>query len=516
MIAATAVGAAAIGATLGLFFAANTRLKSANTDSARAAKVSAAAFELRSKVVELGEAVRGVVASTDRASLTRWRRAELAWPPAAAALERAAATSEAQRRRTAALRFEIRLYVKDYGEPLVRIWELSPAAARSSDANTEGATRLQLILDHTDDVAHAAAVEAGERSANASRLAHQATVAGIVALVLTPVLLVLLGLWLARVVADPLRRTVAAASEVAAGNFDVRLNDRRRDEFGELAQAFNAMTQSLATSRSELIERAESLEQSERHKSELISMVSHEVRTPLASVLGFTRLLLERDLPEDDRQRYLEIIDAEATRLAALVSDFLDARLIEEGRFSLRREPFDLRSLVIEQAEVALGHDQSHRHELQLDLPDEPDAPTIALSPMNFGAYPRVDGRARLSARFHDEREPLAAVRAVETAKLCARDAERLGLVTVALDDIDWDDELRLVLEERASMSPDALTGMEANLRFGGAETMETRVFGRLSAWQNWIFVRPNAVGEAGALKVFGTGAKARFDWERV
>jgi signal transduction histidine kinase len=101
-------------------------------------------------------------------------------------------------------------------------------------------------------------------------------------------------------------------------------------------------------------------------------MVSHEVRTPLASVLGFTRLLLERDLPEDDRQRYLEIIDAEATRLAALVSDFLDARLIEEGRFSLRREPFDLRSLVIEQAEVALGHDQSHRHELQLDLPDEP------------------------------------------------------------------------------------------------------------------------------------------------
>jgi benzoyl-CoA-dihydrodiol lyase len=91
-----------------------------------------------------------------------------------------------------------------------------------------------------------------------------------------------------------------------------------------------------------------------------------------------------------------------------------------------------------------------------------------------------------------------------------------LGLVTVALDDIDWDDELRLVLEERASMSPDALTGMEANLRFGGAETMESRIFGRLSAWQNWIFVRPNAVGEAGALKIFGTGTKARFDWDRV
>ncbi|HTL76384.1 MAG TPA: 2,3-epoxybenzoyl-CoA dihydrolase [Casimicrobiaceae bacterium] len=162
--------------------------------------------------------------------------------------------------------------------------------------------------------------------------------------------------------------------------------------------------------------------------------------------------------------------------------------------------------------ELALAADRSY----MLDLADESNAPAIAVSAMNFGAYPRVDGRSRLAARFHDEREPIASVRAVADAKLFARDAERLGLVTVALDDIDWDDELRLVLEERASMSPDALTGMEANLRFGGTETMETRVFGRLSAWQNWIFVRPNAVGEAGALKVFGTGAKARFDWERV
>ena len=90
------------------------------------------------------------------------------------------------------------------------------------------------------------------------------------------------------------------------------------------------------------------------------------------------------------------------------------------------------------------------------------------------------------------------------------------GLVTAAPDEIDWADEIRIALEERASMSPDALTGMEANLRFGGRETMETRVFGRLSAWQNWIFIRPNAVGETGALKVYGTGNKAKFNWERV
>jgi benzoyl-CoA-dihydrodiol lyase len=99
---------------------------------------------------------------------------------------------------------------------------------------------------------------------------------------------------------------------------------------------------------------------------------------------------------------------------------------------------------------------------------------------------------------------------------LSAADALDLGLVTTTPDELDWADEIRLALEERASLSPDALTGMEASLRFGGPETMETRVFARLSAWQNWIFIRPNAVGEQGALKVYGTGAKAKFNWERV
>jgi benzoyl-CoA-dihydrodiol lyase len=163
--------------------------------------------------------------------------------------------------------------------------------------------------------------------------------------------------------------------------------------------------------------------------------------------------------------------------------------------------------------ELALAADRTY----MLDLPDEPqDAPKIALSAMNFAAYPRVDGQPRIDARFYAEAQPLAEVRAVQESKLGASDAVRLGLVSVALDELDWSDEIRLVLEERASMSPDALSGMEANLRFGGGETMHTRVFGRLSAWQNWIFVRPNAIGEAGALKVFGTGTKARFDWDRV
>ena len=163
--------------------------------------------------------------------------------------------------------------------------------------------------------------------------------------------------------------------------------------------------------------------------------------------------------------------------------------------------------------ELALAADRTY----MLELPDDPAAaPAIALSAQNFGVYPRVDGASRLESRFYGEAEPIARARAAIGRNLSAAEASDLGLVTAALDDIDWDDEIRIMLEERASMSPDALTGMEANLRFGGVETMETRVFGRLSAWQNWIFVRPNAVGANGALKVFGTGNKAKFDWERV
>ncbi len=163
--------------------------------------------------------------------------------------------------------------------------------------------------------------------------------------------------------------------------------------------------------------------------------------------------------------------------------------------------------------ELALAADRSY----MLALPDEPErAPSVALSALNFGAYPMVNGLARIAARFYGDEAQIAAARAAVDRALDADAANALGLVTVTPDDIDWDDEIRLALEERASLSPDALTGMEANLRFGLPETMETRVFGRLSAWQNWIFIRPNAVGPSGALKVFGTGSKARFGWERV
>jgi benzoyl-CoA-dihydrodiol lyase len=164
-------------------------------------------------------------------------------------------------------------------------------------------------------------------------------------------------------------------------------------------------------------------------------------------------------------------------------------------------------------AELAFAADRSY----MLTLPDAPqDAPVVTLSAMNFGLLPMITGQARLARRFYDDEAKLTELKAMLGQSLDADAAMALGLITANPDDIDWADEIRLALEERASMSPDALTGMEANLRFNGHENMFTRVFGRLSAWQNWIFNRPNAVGESGALKVYGTGSKSKFEFDRV
>ena len=163
--------------------------------------------------------------------------------------------------------------------------------------------------------------------------------------------------------------------------------------------------------------------------------------------------------------------------------------------------------------ELSLACDRSY----QLALPDDAArAPKIVVDESNFGMYPMATGQSRLGRRFYDESAALEAVRAQLGQPLDADAAFALGLVTANPDDIDWADELRIAIEERVAMSPDALTGLEANLRFNGTETMATRIFGRLTAWQNWIFQRPNAVGEKGALKVYGKGEKAAFDWNRV
>ena len=163
--------------------------------------------------------------------------------------------------------------------------------------------------------------------------------------------------------------------------------------------------------------------------------------------------------------------------------------------------------------ELALACDRSY----QLMLPDDEAAsPRITVGDVNFALYPMATNQTRLVRRFYGEQPALDAIAAARGQALDADAAFALGLVTANPDDIDWADELRIAVEERVAMSPDALTGLEANLRFNGPENMFTRIFGRLTAWQNWIFQRPNAVGEKGALKLYGKGDKAQFDWNRV
>lgn len=216
------------------------------------------------------------------------------------------------------------------------------------------------------------------------------------------------------------------------------------------------------------------------------------------------------------------VLDVDATLLAHQ-SHWLVRETIGFMRRTFARLDVSSRSLfaLIEEGscfvgsllEIALAADRSY----MLALPDAAErAPRIAVSELNFGSLPMVTAQSRIARRFYEDEAEIAAVRNTLGQALDAGQALALGLITADPDELDWADETRMALEERASMSPDALTGLEANLRFNGKETMETRIFGRLTAWQNWIFIRPNAVGELGALKVYGSGNKAQFDMNRV
>lgn len=210
----------------------------------------------------------------------------------------------------------------------------------------------------------------------------------------------------------------------------------------------------------------------------------------------------------------------------ATLSEFADHWFVRETTGMLRRTLARLdvtsRSLLalIEPAscfvgtllELALACDRSY----MLDDPDVDQPAAITVNERNLGTYPMVNAQSRIARRFYEEDDAINAVKASLGKSLSANEAETLGLITYAVDSLDWDDEIRLMLEERAALSPDSLTGLEANLRFSSNETMETRIFGRLSAWQNWIFYRPNASGEKGALRLYGKGEKANFDWNRV
>ena len=215
----------------------------------------------------------------------------------------------------------------------------------------------------------------------------------------------------------------------------------------------------------------------------------------------------------------------EAFLLANRESDWLSREILLYWKRVLKRVDLTARSLVglVENgscfagflAEILFACDRTYMMEGEFEGDNRPPA-AILLTAGNFGPYPMSNALTRLQTRFLGEPRSVEAAEAAKGEALDAERASRLGLVTFTADEIDWEDQVRIFFEERASFSPDAMTGMEANLRFPGPETMETRIFGRLTAWQNWIFQRPNAVGEAGALKRYGTGKRGEYDMRRV
>ncbi len=220
-----------------------------------------------------------------------------------------------------------------------------------------------------------------------------------------------------------------------------------------------------------------------------------------------------------------EYVAAADAALAAHAEDWLVREITLYIKRTLKRLDLSARSIFafIEPGscftgtllELALAADRSYMLDGAFEGDNRPPA-TIRMTPANFGSYPMANGLSRLESRFFGDPAALAQVETETGRALNAIEAEELGLVTFAPDDIDWQDETRIAVEERAAFSPDALTGMEASLRFAGPETMESKIFSRLSAWQNWIFQRPNAVGAEGTLKLYGSGQRPRFDRERV
>ena len=362
--------AVVVGVIFLVFLVAVTTLRRSVDREARSKDVTAATLKLETLTVDLEAGVRGFALTRREDFLRPYREARAEWPAAALRLRRLVEGDELQERRAGTVNILVVGYIRDYADPVIRIARVDPSAAAGRTSSGERTRRLARIRAVLEDLLATERTRTADRRESVVAVTRRADAAAVGGLVASVALILLFGTWVARSVARPVRRVADAASEVAAGDFTVRLEERGPGEIAALAAAFNAMTRALEEGRRTLVDQNRRLQASEHHKSEVISMVSHELRTPLASVLGFTSLLLQRDFPSDERRRYLEIVDQEARRLGALAEDFLDVRLLEEGRFDLELAPVELVTLVREQ--VLLFFANERRHRLSLDVPPQP------------------------------------------------------------------------------------------------------------------------------------------------
>jgi signal transduction histidine kinase len=369
MIVASAALALLVAAAFGVLVYAVSTVDDATKRERHARAVTATTLELEKLVLDLETGLRGFVITGSPAFLTPWTKARAALPAKLAAFRRAASTP-VQKHRAAALANLIDDYVNDYAIPVVKLARLTPAAIRTDVVKSEGTLRIDMIRDRFASFLAAENTLASARTSSAQRRSDEAIALAIAGLIASAILITGFGLYLARSIATPVRQVAGAATRLASGDLSFRLSPHGPGEVQELTRAFNRMAERLERGRRELEARNERLRESEQAKSELVSVVAHELRTPLASVLGFTSVLLQRDVTREQQREYLNIIDSQGRRLAALVNDFLDVQRIEEGKLVLAQELVDMARLVREQSQLFAG--QSPRHMLDLSLPETP------------------------------------------------------------------------------------------------------------------------------------------------
>jgi signal transduction histidine kinase len=367
VVVASALIAVLVTGAFAVLLIAMSDLRSSTNEQARSKDVTAATLGLERVVNELEANLRAFVISGNDRFLRLWRLARADLPQAITKLEKLVADQPVQRRQAEELTPLVEGYVSEYGVPLIAIGRVSPEAARAPVATKEGLLRINSIRSRLGQLLASEDQLASARDASAKRGAARAVRLGVAALAATGGLLLLFGTFLARGIARPVREVAARASQVAAGDLSTRLPEKGPAEIHELTHAFNAMARSLEQGKRELETQNQQLRESERLKSELVSIVSHELRTPLASIIGYATLLSKRDFGEAEVRRYAEIIQTQGSRLTALVEEFLDVQRVEQGRLELKDDLVDLKPLLVSEVDAIAGEAPKHRIDVVVD-----------------------------------------------------------------------------------------------------------------------------------------------------
>ena len=344
--------------------------REATAREARSADVTAASLRLEKLVVDMENGLRGLTLTREQRFLEPYTEARKALPGRLAALQSLVADDPAQRRRAQQLEERIHDYADIFVKPMIAIVKETPSIADNPLIADEGKRYTDEIQGMFVRFLAAEDTLAADAARDADKRSSLAVIVGAIGIGASAALIILFGVFLARSIGRPVRAVASGATRLAAGEWSLRLPLQGPGEIGELTQAFNEMAERIEQNHAELEAQNAELRESERMKTELVSIVSHELRTPLASVLGFTALLLKREFDPPIRRHYLGIVDAQARRLAALLEDFLDVQRIEHEGLELATERVDLAALLDEQAE--LYAEQSPKHTVEVDLEERP------------------------------------------------------------------------------------------------------------------------------------------------